>query len=174
MQIVSLKVRNHTIIKSWSSLAARAPFNSYYQHWVRKIGGKTLFSTHDQDFYQTHYIFQLYPSITFNVRLVGVYWTLDFWAGRRLGILIRLSLLWNWSGSFLDLRMKLLTFSNCHHHHLKLGFPTLFFFNFSPSRYPRYPRCTDWDLIWHWWSLCDTNVDLLMILILLTLFSIWC
>ena len=103
MQIVSLKVRNHTIIKSWSSIAARAPFNSYYQHWVRKIGGKTLFSTHDQDFYQTHYIFQLYPSITFNVRLVGVYWTLDSWAGRRLGILIRLSLLWNWSGSFLGL-----------------------------------------------------------------------
>ena len=55
---------------------------------------------------------------------VGVYRTLD---SRRLGILIRLSLLWNWSGSFLDLLMKLLTFSNCHHHHPKLGFPTLFF-----------------------------------------------
>ena len=71
-----------------------------------KLGGKTLFSTHDQDFYQTHYMFQLYPSITFNVRLVGVYWTLDSWAGRRLGILVRLSLLWNWSGSFLDLLIR--------------------------------------------------------------------
>ena len=64
LQRVSLKVRNHTIIKSWRQgrtiqflLSALSEKN-----W----GGKPLFSTLDQYFYQIHYIFQLYPSITFN------------------------------------------------------------------------------------------------------------
>ena len=170
MQIVSLKVRNHTIIKSWRQgrtiqflLSALSEKNWGAKHFFQPMIKTSI----------KHIIYFncIHPSLlmccwlgSIGLWILGLGEGLGFWLDCLYCETGRDHFLIFW-WSYWHFRIATIAISNWDSQH---------FFNFSPSRYPRYPRCTDWDLIWHWWSLCDTNVDLLMILILLTLFSIWC